>query len=111
MMMLMAAVFYTGLAVWDCRSNPALLIAPLSSLPFMASVLYLSVVSSNIAFLSLNYANSVLPVARVTSFCNLTTVISLFAGVIFLHEPFGWVSLLASVIIIVGVWGVQRKAR
>lgn len=110
-MMLMAAVFYTGLAVWDCRSNPALLIAPLSSLPFMASVLYLSVVSSNIAFLSLNYANSVLSVARVTSFCNLTTVISLFAGVIFLHEPFGWVSLLASVIIIVGVWGVQRKAR
>ncbi len=110
-MMLMAALFFGALAVWDCRSNPSLLIAPLSSLPFMASVLYLSVVSSNIAFLALNFANSVLPVARVTSFCNLTTVISLFAGVIFLKEPFGWISLLASIVIIVGVWGVQRKAR
>jgi len=110
-MMFIAAVCFTALAVWDCRTDLSLLLAPLSSLPFMTSVLYLSVFSSNIAFLSLNYANSMLPVARVTSFCNLTTVISLFAGVIFLHEPFGWVSLLASIVIIIGVWGVQRKAR
>ena len=110
-MMLMAAVVFGALAVWDCRNDLSLLIAPLSSLPFMMSVLYLSVVSSNVAFLALNFANSVLPVARVTSFCNLTTVISLFAGVIFLKEPFGWISLLASIVIIVGVWGVQRKAR
>jgi len=110
-MMLMAAIAFGALAVWDCRNDLSLLIAPLSSLPFMASVLYLSVVSSNVAFLALNFANSVLPVARVTSFCNLTTVISLFAGVIFLKEPFGWISLLASIVIIVGVWGVQRKAR
>ena len=38
----------------------------------------------------------------------LTTVISVFAGVIFLGEPFGWISLAASVVIIAGVWGVQR---
>ncbi len=110
-MMFIAAVAFTSLAVWDVHGDWQLLAAPIASLPFMASVLYLSVVSSNVAFLALNFANSVLPVARVTSFCNLTTVISLFAGVIFLHEPFGWVSLLSSVIIIIGVWGVQRKAR
>ena len=109
-MMFIAAVIFTGMAVWECRGSWQMLIAPVRSLPFMASALYLSVFSSNIAFMSLNYANSVLPVARVTSFCNLTTVISLFAGVIFLHEPFGWVALLASIIIIIGVWGVQRKA-
>lgn len=110
-MMLIAAVAFTGLAVWDCRADWRQLIAPMANLPFMLSALYLSVFSSNIAFLSLNYANSVLPVARVTSFCNLTTVISLFAGVIFLHEPFGWVALAASLVIIAGVWGVQRNAR
>ena len=110
-MMLIASVAFTGLAVWEVRGDWTQLIAPLFSLPFMASVLYLSVVSSNIAFLALNFANSVLPVARVTSFCNLTTVISLFAGVIFLHEPFGWIALAASVVIIIGVWGVQRNAR
>ena len=110
-MMLIASIAFAGLAVWDTRGDWGQLLAPLSSLPFMASVLYLSVVSSNIAFLALNYANAVLPVARVTSFCNLTTVISVFAGVIFLREPFGWVALAASAIIIVGVWGVQRSAR
>ena len=110
-MMLIAAVSFTCMAAWECRADLTLLLIPARSLPFMLSVLYLSVVSSNIAFLALNYANSVLPVARVTSFCNITTVISLFAGVIFLNEPFGWVPLLASVIIIVGVWGVQRNAR
>ena len=110
-MMLIASVSFTCMAAWECRADLPLLLAPARSLPFMLSVLYLSVVSSNIAFLALNYANSVLPVARVTSFCNITTVISLFAGVIFLNEPFGWVALLASVIIIVGVWGVQRNAR
>ena len=109
-MMLVAAVVFTALAIWDCRGDWRMLIAPAASLPFMLSALYLSVFSSNIAFLALNYANAVLPVARVTSFCNLTTVISLFAGVIFLHEPFGWIPLLASLIIIAGVWGVQRSA-
>lgn len=110
-MMLIASIAFTLLALWDCRSDLSLLLQPLTSLPFLLSVLYLSVISSNVAFLALNYANSVLPVARVTSFCNLTTVISVFAGVLFLREPFGWVSLLASAIIIVGVWGVQRKSR
>lgn len=109
-MMLIAAIAFTLLAVWDCRNDLSQLLQPLFSLPFMLSVLYLSVISSNVAFLALNYANSVLPVARVTSFCNLTTVISVFAGVLFLHEPFGWLSLLASAVIIAGVWGVQRKS-
>ena len=56
----------------------------------------------------LNYANNYLPVAKTTAFCNLTTVISLFAGVIFLGEPFGALSLLASVMIVLGIWGVQK---
>ena len=49
-----------------------------------------------------------LPVGKVTAFCNLTTVISVFAGVVFLGEPFTVLSLIASVVIVVGVWGVQK---
>ena len=37
--------------------------------------------------------------------------ISLLAGVVFLGEPFGIVSLLAAVIIVIGVWGVQRQPK
>ena len=36
------------------------------------------------------------------------TVLSVFAGVVFLGEPFSWLSLLASAVIIAGVYGVQK---
>jgi len=107
-MMLVAAAAFTLLAVLECRKDPQLLIAPVRDGGFVGAILYLGVVSSIVAFMALNYANNLLPVARVTVFCNMTTIISLFAGVIFLGEPFSAMSLLASVMIIVGIWGVQR---
>ena len=74
----------------------------------MGSMVYLSLFSSIAAFLLINFASGELTVAKTTAFCNLTTVISVFAGVIFLGEPFTALSLAASAVIIVGVWGVQK---
>ena len=106
-MMIVAAVVFTLLAAIECRSDFSALLAPLKSGMFMAAIAYLSVLSSIMAFLFINFASNTLPVAKTTAFCNLTTAISMFAGVVFLHEPFGPASLLASVMIIVGVWKVQ----
>ena len=106
-MMAVAAVVFTLLAVIECRGDAAMLLAPLQNSTFMISMLYLSVLSSIVAFLFINFASNTLPVAKTTAFCNLTTAISMFAGVVFLHEPFGLVSLAASAIIILGVWKVQ----
>ena len=106
-MMVVAAAIFTALAVWECRGDCARLLAPLSSGTFLVSMLYLSVLSSIMAFLFINFASNTLPVAKTTAFCNLTTAISMFAGVVFLHEPFGLLSLLASAMIILGVWKVQ----
>jgi len=107
-MMLIAAVVFTALAVITTGADWQALLAPARSASFMLSIVYLSVVSSIAAFMLLNYANNYLPVAKTTAFCNLTTVISLFAGVVFLGEPFGVVSLIASAMIVLGVWGVQK---
>jgi len=107
-MMLVGAVVFTVMAAAKCGGQWQQLTAPLGSPAFIGSIVYLSCLSSIVAFLMLNYANTELPVAKATVFCNLTTVISLFAGVVFLGEPFGVVSLLASVIIVVGIWGVQK---
>lgn len=107
-MMGVAAVTFTVLAIFQCRNDLSLLAAPLQSGDFLLSMLYLGVVSSIIAFMALNVAAGCLPLAKSMAFCNMTTVISLFAGVIFLHEPFNMVSLFASVLIILGIWGVQR---
>ena len=106
-MMAVAAVIFMLLAVIECRNEPARLFAPLADGKFMAAMLYLSVLSSIVAFLFINFASNTLPVAKTTAFCNLTTAISMFAGVVFLHEPFGMMSLVASVMIILGVWKVQ----
>ncbi|MBE5813958.1 MAG: DMT family transporter [Clostridiales bacterium] len=110
-MMLIGAVTFTALALWENRGRWQQLVAPLGSPAFLWALLYLSCLSSVVAFLLLNYANTELPVAQTSVFCNLTTVISLLAGVLFLGEPFGLVSLLASVVIVVGVWGVQRRPK
>lgn len=107
-MMGIAAAAFTLLACLQVRGDWAQLAEPLMYPQFLAAIAYLSICSSVVAFMALNYANTVLPVARTTSFANLTTVVSLFAGVIFLHEPFNAVSLLASVMIVAGIWGSQR---
>ncbi|MBR2942180.1 MAG: DMT family transporter [Clostridia bacterium] len=108
-MMLVAAIVFTLLAVWECRADMGLLLAPLLSAGFMGAMLYLSLLSSIAAFMLLNYASGELPVAMSTAFCNLTTVISVFAGVVFLGEPVSAASIAASVVIVVGIWGVNRR--
>ena len=107
-MMLVAAAVFTALALVECKGDFARLVAPLRSPGFLMAILYLGVASSIVAFLALNYAFGYLTVAKSMALCNLTTVISLFAGVVFLHEPFNLASLAASVLILLGIWGVQR---
>lgn len=108
-MMLVGAVTFTALALAENAGQWQRLLSPLSHPGFLCAVGYLSLLSSVAAFLMLNYANTELPVAQATVFCNLTTVISLLAGAVFLGEPFSPLSLPAAVIIVVGVWGVQRQ--
>lgn len=108
-MMLIAAAVFTTLAVVEARGDAALLLAPLSSARFLAAMLYLPLLSSVLAFLCLNYAATILPVGKSTAFCNVTTVLSVFAGVVFLGEPINALSLAAAAVIILGVFGVQKS--
>lgn len=108
-MMLTAAVVFTALAYIETRADPALLLAPLRSGRFMAAMLYLSLFSSILAFLCLNFAATILPVSKSTAFCNVTTVLSVFAGAVFLGESVNAVSLIAAAVIILGVFGVQKS--
>ena len=60
-----------------------------------------------VAFLLLNYANTYLPVAKTTAFSNVTTVVSVIAGAVFLGEKITPVTVVSGVMIIAGVMGVQ----
>lgn len=71
-------------------------------------ILYLGIASSVIAFFLINYSHTHLPVTRTIVFVNVTTLISVLAGVIFLREVLSFLSLIAAGMIVVGVFGVQR---
>ena len=55
-----------------------------------------------------NYMLSKLPASNSSVFSNLTTVISIIAGVFIRHEAFHWYQLAGGIIIILGVWGTNR---
>ncbi|SMC87717.1 DMT family transporter [Papillibacter cinnamivorans] len=103
---------FVAMALVECRGDiPGMLLAPLLDAGFWTSVLFLAGASSVGAFLMLNYALTYLDVAKVSIFANITTVISILAGVLILRESFGIYQVLGSAVIIAGVYGVNRPVR
>ncbi|TYO98066.1 DMT family transporter [Desulfallas thermosapovorans] len=72
------------------------------------SLLYLGILSSVVAFFLLNYALSKLPAPRVSVFMNLTPIVSVLAGAIFLNEYFGLWQGLGGIVVLIGVWGTNK---
>lgn len=80
----------------------------LSHWPFIVAVLYLGGLSSVGAYMLANYSLAKLPVARSTIFSCMGTVVSVLSGVLFMHDSFTLLSFAAFVLILLGVWGVNR---
>lgn len=78
---------------------------------FLLAVLYLAVLSSVVAFLLINYSLSHISVARSASFANVTTIVSILAGVFLLDEPLSPSLLIGMILVLLGVYGVNAKAR
>ncbi len=104
---IIGAVAFTLIALIENSGDFTMLISPFNSSAFVSGILYLSIGSSVIGFFLLNYANTYLPVARTTVFANITTVVSVFAGMIFLNEKITALGIFSVAMIIVGVTGVQ----
>ena len=80
----------------------------LSSASTLIPILYLGILSSVCAFFMMNYMLSKMPASNSSVFSNLTTVVSIIAGVFIRHEAFHWYQFAGSVVIILGVWGTNR---
>ena len=107
---LMGAAAFGVLSLLEHRHDLSAVVQPMTHAPFVLAILFLSVVASVLSYIALNRALEVLPVARAAVLINLSTVVSVLTGVLILHEPFGWISAVASAAILVGIWGVQRFA-
>lgn len=75
---------------------------------FFIDMIYLAGISSVLAFLMINDAMTHVKVSKAAIFANLTTVVSILAGVLFLQESFGWFQLLGSLLIIVSVYLMNK---
>ena len=73
----------------------------------LVAIGYLGILSSVIAFLLVNFTLSKLPAAQASVFANLTTVVSILAGVVFRNEAFGIYQLISAFVIVFGVFGTN----
>ncbi len=100
-------IVFLSISFFQNIHMPQEIIRHFMNVPYTCSILYLGIFSSVLAFLLLNYANTYLPVAKTTVFANITTVVSVLAGIIFLNESITFLTILSTAMIIIGVWGVQ----
>lgn len=84
---------------------------PLASGTFVASILYLGLVSSLITALTAYYILSKMEASKMSVFANLSTIVSIGAGALFLDETVTAIQLIGSALIIAGVIGANRFGR
>lgn len=80
---------------------------PFTNSGFLICVLYLAIGCNIIAFLCSNYAISIIGATRRAAFAAVSTVITIIAGVFYLHEAFTLAQGIAAVMILVGATGVN----
>ena len=107
-MQCMGAVFFTVLALIENANDPSVILTAATAKGFIPSVLYLAVGATVVGYLLFNYAVANAPMANVVSLCNLTTVLSVIAGLFILDEAFSVLSLIAMFAVVVGIFGVQK---
>lgn len=95
------SLVYFVIALIECKGKYREIVLPALTEPmFWGCILYLSVVSSVVAFLLLNFGSAHVSVSEASIFANLTTVISIVAGVVFVNEVFTlWQILGAGMIV------------
>ncbi|RNB87009.1 EamA family transporter [Brevibacillus fluminis] len=84
---------------------------PLANGQFVIAVLYLGIMSSLVTSMIANYVLSKIEAAKMSVFSNLSTVVSLAAGAIFLGEEVSLYHVIGAALIIIGVVGANRFGR
>ncbi|MDD1504395.1 DMT family transporter [Lysinibacillus sp. CNPSo 3705] len=83
----------------------------IKEMPYLLSILFLGVLSTLGTSLLSIYAVSKLPVIQVSVFNNVTTLITILSGVLFLRESFHYYHIIGAVVIILGVILVNAKKK
>ncbi|HOO33906.1 MAG TPA: DMT family transporter [Thermotogota bacterium] len=109
-MMWFGTILFNTIAIIELSLSGTLLtyFIPFGNPSILMSLLYLGTLSSVLAFFLVNFMLSKIPASRSALFGNLTTIVSIVAGVFINHEPFYWYHIIGSIMILIGIWGVNR---
>ena len=77
--------------------------------PVLPAIAYLGVLSSVVAFFLVNFNLSRLTASQASVFSNLSSAVSVAAGVFFRGEHFGLPQAIGATLILLGVWGANRR--
>ncbi|WP_442597164.1 DMT family transporter [Neobacillus sp. D3-1R] len=108
-MVTFGALFFNGFSIFKKVVEGDILgyVLLFKNIDFLLSILFLGVLSTWISSLLSNYVLSKLSATKVSIFSNLSTVISIIAGAIFLKEEVHLYHLIGSMMIILGVLGMN----
>ena len=106
-MTFMGATVFTLTALFRNWGNAAAWAQPLTQPGFWAAILYLAGLSSVCAFLLFNYAVNHLSAGHASVMSNVTTVVSVLAGIFILGDTFTPLQLLGIAVIVLSVLGVS----
>lgn len=105
-------VVFVPIALIQGAGDPAGTFLPaIHSSAFWAAVIFLGVISSLVAYSLLNYTNAHVSVSEASIFSNITTVVSVLAGVILLKESFGIWQVFGVAIILICVYLANRPEK
>ncbi|WP_285765904.1 DMT family transporter [Peribacillus sp. SI8-4] len=82
-------------------------LAPWSSIEFISSILYLGILASLVTSLLSNTILTKIKASQMSVFANLSTVVTIAAGAIILHEKITIHDITGSILIILGVVGTN----
>ena len=113
-MLATGAIVFVSLALMNaCISGTFhdLLTLPVRDTGFLTAILYQGMGCSILAFFLSNVAIAKIGVNRTSSFIGVSTVVSIIAGVVLLHEKFTVFQVVGAMIILIGVYIANAKER
>lgn len=108
-MMALGTIFFNGVSILNhlITGDIKSYFSSLKNGSFLISMGYLGILSSIIAFFLINYTLSKIEASKSAVLANISTIVSILAGVIFLKETFQYYHMIGSFMILVGVWGTN----
>lgn len=112
-MFLVGAIFYVVVLLINhlIQGTLPLIFEPFKNPSFVAAVVYIGIGTTVLSTIFLNRALKSIEAYKAGIFQNLSTIISIFVGIIFLNEAFTKAHAIGAVLIILGVLGTNLFGR